>query len=253
MTAWNICLLKLGRKAILEFMRVCFFLFLFLLGQVTGASSLKTWSGTREVFVGVNQAPLPLDGGLKIGEIALTFDDGPDPVTTLKILNILKKHHLKAMFFEVGTSAQAHPEVTRAILNQGHSLGSHSWDHQDLTALPLQDALENIQQGQAAVMQAGHLKQLPFFRFPYFASTPELLAAVQRSGLIAFGANIVTEDWMTPDSRELLAKSLRYVEDQKKGILLFHDVQPQTAEMLDEFLTEINKRGYRTVVFRLRD
>ncbi|MGZ3695829.1 MAG: polysaccharide deacetylase family protein, partial [Bdellovibrionota bacterium] len=97
---------------------------------------------------------------------------------------------------------------------------------------------------------AGRRFHSHFFRFPGFSSTPELIEALKPLGLTAFNANIVTEDWATPNPQELLEKSLAMVENEQHGIVLFHDVQPQTAEMLDEFLSEIKKRGFKTVVFR---
>ena len=207
---------------------------------------------SREVFVDP-RASLAADGGLSDGEFALTFDDGPAPHITRKILAILRAHEVKAVFFEVGLNAEAHPELTQQILKEGHSLGSHSWDHADLATLPLADAVENIERGHAAVLSAaGGRFSTPFFRFPGFSWTAQLLDAVQKLGLLPFQANIVTEDWMTPDPRELLKKALAMVDREKHGILLFHDIQPQTAEMLDAFLTELENRGSKSVVFRAR-
>jgi endo-1,4-beta-xylanase len=220
---------------------------------VPGISQQAKVLESREVYVGPDQS-LPIDGGLQTGEVALTFDDGPDPVTTRQILKTLKKYGVRAVFFQVGRNAQNAPEVTREIIADGHSVGSHSWDHPDLAKLPLPDALKNIRLGHAAVEKAAGLSfHLPFFRFPHFSSTPELKAALQGVGLVSFHANIVTEDWMTPDPQELLAKSFAAVDAEKKGIVIFHDIQPVTAEILDEFLSGLVSRGYRTVVFRPRE
>jgi endo-1,4-beta-xylanase len=207
-----------------------------------------------EVIVDPGETPFVLDGALDEGEVALTFDDGPaDPETTRAILRTLEKYGVKAVFFQVGIHAESHPEITREILLQGHSLGSHTWDHTNLTELPLDEAIDNIERGHLAVMQAADTgTSMPFFRFPFLDSSEELRQAVQGRGLAAFHANIISEDHITPEPDELLVKALAAVEAEQRGIILFHDIQPQTADMLDAFLHELQVRGYRTVVFRPR-
>jgi endo-1,4-beta-xylanase len=207
-----------------------------------------------EVIVDPGETPFLLDGGLDEGEVALTFDDGPaGPETTRAILRTLEKYGVKAVFFQVGIHAESHPEITQEILRQGHSLGSHSWDHADLTGLPLDEAIDNIERGHLAVAQAADTgTSMPFFRFPFLAASEELRQAVRELGLASFHANIISEDHTTPDPDELLVKALAAVDAEKRGIILFHDIQPQTADMLDAFLHELQVRGYRTVVFRPR-
>jgi peptidoglycan-N-acetylglucosamine deacetylase len=220
-------------------------------GISAGAGLPAQASITQEILIDPSQPPLPSDGNLKDGQFALTFDDGPDPLNTMRILKTLKKYDIKATFFEVGTFAALYPEVTKEILKQGHSLGSHSWDHSDLATLSLKEGTENILQGHTAVERAaGNGFHTPFFRFPFFSSTPELDSALMAQGLTAFSANTVPGDWMTPDPKKLLANSLAALDAQKHGIFLLHDVHPQTAEMLDAFLEQFVAKGYRTVVFR---
>ena len=202
--------------------------------------------GTRtestEVVVDPAATPVLLDGDLRDGELALTFDDGPDPDTTRRILATLAAHGVRATFFQVGRNAEAHPDVTAEIVEQGHSVGSHSFDHADLSALPLDEAIANARRGHANAT-------MPFFRFPFLRSSEPLLDAMREQGFATFHANIITEDHATPDPAELLAKSLAAVDAQGRGIVLFHDIQPVTAEILGAFLAEIATRGYQTVVF----
>ncbi|MFH1690484.1 MAG: endo-1,4-beta-xylanase [Candidatus Eisenbacteria bacterium] len=190
---------------------------------------------------------------LEAGQVALTFDDGPDPVTTLAILEILEAHGVRATFFQIGQHAEAYPEITEEIARRGHALGSHSWDHTDLAQLSLSDAVANLERGHAAVEEAAGVgAYLPFFRFPHLSSNDDLLEAAQRRGLVVFQANIINQDWMTQDVDELLDNALDAVEATGSGIVLFHEYQPQTVEMLDPFLDEIEARGYQTVVFQPR-
>ena len=106
------------------------------------ASQKPPGSVSLEVIVDSEEDPFPIDGGLGEGQIALTFDDGPDPATTRRILSALENHGVLATFFQVGIHVESHPEITREILDHGHSVGSHTWDHPDLGQLPLGEALD---------------------------------------------------------------------------------------------------------------
>jgi len=228
-------------------------LFIYLTASIAAICPAMAASknGSREIFLIPGKDALPPDGSLGDREIALTFDDGPDPNLTPKILETLRKYQVKAVFFEIGNAASLHPELTKEVLTQGHSLGSHSWDHRDLGPLPLPDALEDIRRGREAVDQAaGSGFHSTFFRFPSFSESPELQDNLKEMGLISFEASIFPDDWLTPDPKELLARSLAAVEAQNHGIILFHDIQPQTAAMLDGFLAELLARGFKTAVFR---
>jgi peptidoglycan/xylan/chitin deacetylase (PgdA/CDA1 family) len=215
-------------------------LILLLAGAAASAKS-------REVIV--SRAPVPIDGGLNDHEVALTFDDGPDAVITPKVLDVLKKHDMKAVFFLEGDHAEKNPALVKRMLREGHSIGSHSWDHSDLGKMPLNEAMDNLRRGHKAVEAAAGTRT-HFFRFPNISSTPALFKGLDEEHLLAFDTNIVTEDWLPMTAKELLAKSLRVLEEKKRGIVLFHDVQAHTGEMLDEFLSELSKRGYTTAVFR---
>lgn len=76
--------------------------------------------------------------------VALTFDDGPDDNYTSQILDILKKHNLKATFFLVGSRIKAHPDVVKRIVKEGHIIGNHTWDHQNFLKLSDKDILTEV-------------------------------------------------------------------------------------------------------------
>jgi peptidoglycan-N-acetylglucosamine deacetylase len=83
---------------------------------------------------------LDLDGALPANAIALTFDDGPDPVVTPRLLRVLESHSALATFFMCGLAAQRHPDLVRAVLDAGHAIGGHSWDHRHKILRGLPDA-----------------------------------------------------------------------------------------------------------------
>jgi peptidoglycan-N-acetylglucosamine deacetylase len=126
-------------------------------------------------------------------EVVLTFDDGPLPSTTTRILSALSAECVQATFFVVGRNAQAYPNLIKNEARAGHSLGNHTFTHPMLDHIGETQALAEIDKGFAADDAAlGSLKPAAarFFRFPYFASTPALLDAMQARGIVVFGADL---------------------------------------------------------------
>jgi hypothetical protein len=124
------------------------------------------------------------DGKLPDGTIALTFDDGPDPLRTPRVLKILADAGVKATFFEIGRNAAAHAEVARAVRAAGHTVGSHTFSHPNMSRLDEAHAETEMESGDASVSLAlgVHPGDLPFFRFPYGAKTPGEQSFVNRQG-----------------------------------------------------------------------
>ena len=185
-------------------------------------------------------------------EVVLTFDDGPFPPTTTPILEALARECVRATFFMIGRSAAANPELVKRIAAEGHTVGHHTWSHPNLMRIPFSAAVEDINRGIAADEMAlhgsaGSVPTTPFFRCPYFESTPALLDLLQSRGLVVFGTDLWASDWdqMTPQ------QELKLITDRLhaagKGIILFHDSKARTAAMLPDFLQELKKRGYKIV------
>ncbi|MFG1480114.1 polysaccharide deacetylase family protein [Xanthobacter sp. V4C-4] len=187
-------------------------------------------------------------------EVVLTFDDGPWPKTTPAILDALKAECVRATFFLIGDNATARPALVRRTLAEGHTVAHHSMTHPaaTLAKLPFDAAVAEIRKGIAADEAAayganGPTPRVPFFRFPGFASTPELLAFLDAEGIAVFGADFWASDWnvMTPEQQlELVLKRL---DAAGGGIVLFHDTKAQTAAMIPAFLSALKERGYKVV------
>ena len=189
---------------------------------------------------------------LRPGEVVLTFDDGPLPATTPRVLDALRRECVRATFFVVGRQAEAAPALVRRELAEGHTVGTHTFAHALLKRMPLEDAVAEIDHGIAAVDRAARDRQgrsavAPFFRFPGFASNPALLDRLTRRGLVVFGADLWASDWnqMTPAQESQLV--LARLAATRGGILLFHDTKAETADMLPGFLRTLAQRGYRIV------
>jgi peptidoglycan-N-acetylglucosamine deacetylase len=200
--------------------------------------------------VGRKQFPTTLP--LADKELVLTFDDGPWPATTPKVLDALRHECVQATFFLLGRNAADYPAIAKRELADGHSLGHHSFSHPLLSHMSLERAQAEIDRGIAADETAVYgVKRTepatPFFRFPGFAASPALLDAVNGRGMVVFGADVWASDWnpMTPDQE--LRLLLGRIEKIGRGIVLLHDTKRQTAQMLPALLRELKRRGYRIV------
>ena len=185
-------------------------------------------------------------------EVVLTFDDGPWPPTTPKVLAALAQQCVRATFFLIGKPASEHPELVRRIAAEGHTIGHHTWAHRNLKHIKPNEASEEIDRGISAVEMALHgvattRPTTPFFRFPGFESTPATLDLLQSRRIVVFGADFWASDWnpMTPN-QELTLITDR-LKAAGKGIILFHDSKARTATMLPAFLTYLKNHGYHVV------
>ena len=185
-------------------------------------------------------------------EVVLTFDDGPWPATDQKILAALAHECVRATFFMIGRSASEHPELVRRIASLGHTVGHHTWTHQNLKHVKPEIAEGEIDKGISAVEMALHgtataTPSTPFFRFPYFEMTPEILDQLDKRGIAVFGADLWASDWDKMTPRQQLKLLTERLEIARKGIILLHDPKLQTAAMLPDFLRYLRANNYRVV------
>src|SRR3954466_15995388 len=188
-----------------------------------GTSRVLTIDAAQTPRVGLKSFPqtLPLDDH----EVVLTFDDGPWPATTPRVLATLAQECVRATFFLIGKPASEHPELVRRIAAEGHSIGHHTWVHRSLMRIKPSETAAEIEHGISAVEMALHgtattTPSTPFFRFPGFESTPATLDFLQSKGMVVFGADLWASDWdpMTPKQElKLLTDRLK---SAGKGIIL---------------------------------
>lgn len=217
---------------------------------VLGTSRILAVDPAAYPRVGLKSFPQSLP--LRDHEVVLTFDDGPSPPNTRKVLAALEKECVRATFFLIGKSASAHPELVRRIAAGEHTIGHHTWSHPSLKQIKPSETTEEIDHGIAANEMALHgvaatTPSTPFFRFPYFDSTPASLELLQARGIAVFGADFWASDWkpMTPQQElKLLVERLRIA---RKGIILLHDPRAQTAAMLPVFLRYLRDNDYSVV------
>jgi peptidoglycan/xylan/chitin deacetylase (PgdA/CDA1 family) len=187
---------------------------------------------------------------LNPGEVVITFDDGPRPGKTPAILDTLDQFGVKATFLMLGTSAQAYPEIAQQVAERGHSVGSHTYDHVDLTTLSRQAAFAEIARGEQAVADAlmgSGVGVAPFFRFPYLAQDGYLRAGLLGGNMVVLDVDIDSKDYYKDTPQIVAQRTLDRLEARGSGVILFHDIHQRTVDMLPEFLEEIANRGYSVV------
>jgi peptidoglycan/xylan/chitin deacetylase (PgdA/CDA1 family) len=215
-----------------------------------GTSRVLAVDAAHYPRVGLKNFPqtLPLDDH----EVVLTFDDGPSPPTTRRVLAALAKECVRATFFLVGKPASEYPEMVRKIAAEGHSVGHHTWSHRSLSRIKPSETDEEIDRGIAAVEKALHgaatsTPTTPFFRFPGFESTPATLDLLQSRGIVVFGTDIWASDWEIMTPKQQLKLLIDRLEAEGQGIILLHDPRAQTAAMLPDFLRYLKAKRYRVV------
>ena len=219
-------------------------------GQVLGTS--RTIAVGGGVTIGLKTYPQTLD--LNDHEVVLTFDDGPWPHTTPRILDALAAECVKATFFLIGRNAAVAPALVRREVAEGHTVGHHTWSHPAVTLRGLSEplALDEIDRGMMTDDKAayGTFKErprVPFFRFPGFADTKPLLDDLAKRNIAVFGADLWASDWvpMTPEAE--LDRLMERLARAHRGIILLHDTKQQTADMMPAFLAALRAGGYHVV------
>ena len=211
-----------------------------------GVSRILEVDPTGGPRFGTYQYPSSLE--LEPKEVVLTFDDGPNPKTTLSVLDALDRHCVKATFFEVGKWAEAYPKLTAETADRGHTIGNHTYSHpHNLGHLPLDQAEQDIDHGFEVLNAASGGRVSPFFRYPGLNNSTELNDYLATRNNAVISCDIGTDDWMRIGAEQIVKRTLERLDRQGKGIILFHDTEPATARALPELLDELKRRGYRIV------
>jgi peptidoglycan/xylan/chitin deacetylase (PgdA/CDA1 family) len=185
---------------------------------------------------------------LKDKEVVLTFDDGPWPGNTPRVLKALADQCTKALFFPIGKHAGWHPEILKEVAAGGHTIGSHTWSHKDLSRLTAQEATDEIEKGIAAVSIAlGNKPIAPFFRFPALRHPPEMVKYLGDRNVGIFSTDLDSFDFKMRKPDQVVKSVMAKLAKQGKGIILMHDFQQATAAAAPELLKELKDAGYKVV------
>ncbi|WML32585.1 polysaccharide deacetylase family protein [Clostridium sp. OS1-26] len=186
-----------------------------------------------------------------IKQVALTFDDGPDIYYTPQILEILKKYNVKATFFIVGLRAQAHPEMVRRIVSEGHSIGNHTWDHPNLPKLPTDKVREEVQKTEQLLYSITGFNTA-MFRPPYGSANAQVIDEVTSLGYKIIDWSVDTRDWAKTPTPQIM----NYVSKEvyPGGIILQHcaggksEDLSNTVKALPQIISSLRSQGYSFVM-----
>ncbi|MEU1100849.1 glycosyltransferase [Streptomyces tibetensis] len=183
--------------------------------------------------------------------LVLTFDDGPDPIWTPKVLDVLKEHDAHAVFFVTGTMASRYPDLVRRMVEEGHEVGLHTFNHPDLSYQSKKRIDWELSQNQLALSGAAGIRT-SLFRPPYssFADAMDnrswpVTEYIGERGYITVVNNTDSEDWRKPGVAEIVRRATP--KGGKGAIVLMHDSggdRHQTVEALDRMLPGLREQGY---------
>ncbi len=193
------------------------------------------------------QETLPLNDK----EVVLTFDDGPMPPYTNRVLETLAHECVKANYFIVGRMARGYPDLLRRIHAEGHVIGTHSENHPlAFEKMPLARGAGGNRSGlrldpQRAAQSPTRSRRSSASRACCAPTTVEKY--LRSRGMVTWSADVVADDWKHITASEVVSRSIARLDARGKGILLLHDIQPATALALPHLLRELKRRGYKIV------
>lgn len=189
---------------------------------------------------------------LRDHEVVITFDDGPLPPYSNRILDILTKNCVKANYVLVGQMAKAYPDIVRHIYNSGHIVGTHTLHHpMNFSRMGRQAVAAEVKGGIAAVEAAmGDPRAVaPFFRIPGLYRSMEADEFLASKPLAVFSVDEIADDWragITP--KQIVQIAMRRLDSKHhRGILLLHDIHPATVLALPQLLNALKEHGYHIV------
>ncbi len=202
---------------------------------------------------------------LREGEVVLTFDDGPWQNNTPAVLAALAAQCTKAIFFPIGLHATYYPEILKQVAAAGHTIGSHTWSHQDLTAKKGKfkengksvvkefEPKDEIEKGISAVHWAVGGPTAPFFRFPALRHPPELVEYLGKRNVAMFSTDMDSFDFKMRKPEQVIKSVLDKLKKHGKGIVLMHDFQHATAQAMPELLRQLKANNYKIVFLKAKN
>jgi peptidoglycan/xylan/chitin deacetylase (PgdA/CDA1 family) len=152
----------------------------------------------------------------RAGEIALTFDDGPNTAWTPRLLDVLAEHNVKATFFMLGSRAEQEPELVRRVAAEGHLIGNHSWSHENLAWTAAGRVREELTRTNDVLQQITGERVL-YFRPPFGARRPVVFRIAREFGLTPVLWNAMTSDWSETDAEKIAGALAKKIDGLEKS------------------------------------
>ena len=215
-----------------------------------GYAYAAQWPGS-DLFGSAMRAPR------RAGELALTFDDGPNPAWTPKLLDALARHGIKGTFFMMGSRAQAQPALVKQMVEAGHLIANHSWSHPNMAVTAAGKIREELAQTKDALEQMAG-KPVKYFRPPFGARRPAVFKIARELGMTVVLWNAMTSDWSEPSADRIARELGKKIDSlEKRGYaanIVLHDgghLEPEAARgpsvMAAEMLAERYDRTHKFV------
>ncbi|MDY7393866.1 polysaccharide deacetylase family protein [Aureibaculum sp. 2210JD6-5] len=178
-------------------------------------------------------------------QVAITFDDGPNPQFTLPILAILKKHNINATFFCIGKNIEEHPELFKQIANDGHIVGNHSYSHSNnFGFFSSNKVINEINTTNKLILKISNLN-CNLFRPPFGVTNPAIKNAIKKTKHHVIGWSVRSLDTKIKEPREILK---RITKNLKAGdVILLHDTNKRTVVVLEQLLLFLQEHQFEAV------
>jgi peptidoglycan/xylan/chitin deacetylase (PgdA/CDA1 family) len=197
-------------------------------------------------FIGLNFHLTSLNNLSKNeNKIALTFDDGPCNPQTLKTLEALRKHNVKATFFVIGKNISGNESILKKIVSDGHAIGSHSYSHHFWIDLWGSKKLEDDIIKSLAEIKNCTGQDVKLFRPPYGVTTPTFAFVLKKLNLSSVGWNVRSYDTSSSDINKILARVLR--QTKNGSVILLHDRLDYMPELLDKLIPALKEKKFEFV------
>lgn len=185
------------------------------------------------------------NGNTQSKEIALTFDDGPLPDITPKVLDVLKKFDAKATFFLIGNRISGNESIVQRILDEGHLIGNHTFNHDKKFGFFSKEKVKEEILETNAIIEDRVQKKLRFFRPPFGTTNPTVKAAIEELGCDVIGWNIRSFDTLIKNPETVLKRIKKQVAPG--AIVLLHDIYPKTVPLVEQLLEHLQQIDYKVV------
>lgn len=174
-------------------------------------------------------------------KVAITFDDGPSPVYTEKLLDGLKERNVTATFFLIGEQAENYPELVERMYEEGHTIGNHTYDHVNLCTLSTSQVKEQVDKTNQVI--ADITGQTPIYIRPPFGEWNDTLSDM--TGMIEVLWDVDPRDWETNDTQTVVKRVLNNVSDRE--IILFHDCSGSSVSAALAVVDALKENEYEFV------
>lgn len=208
----------------------------------------------KEYFVNIEDVPevfSPQKGqiifrrGKRHGKlIALTFDDGPHPTYTPKLLKILKDNDVKATFFMIGNRVNEYKNIVAAVQKDGHEIGNHSYTHPFYKKISHEKLDNEIKKSNDAIKKAtgGAKSEIKFYRPPYGSLPQYFIKKAESEGFYIVMWSLDSKDYQGHSADNMLDKILKNIRGG--DVMLFHDIHPNTIKLMGEMIPILKKAGF---------